>query len=153
MTRKSLGYARTTAATIELLSMSAVDDASDGASDAGVLLPIARTSFATAGSTSTPSPRRRVSPSLLPAGVPPASGSTCPTPPSTPQRENPEISPASLPPTKSVHSPHDDEAKRTNGKMRGGRGRREAWRRALAVVPCACFGYESRGAVRARFKF
>lgn len=39
MTRKSLGCARTTAATTELLSMSAVDDASDGASDAGALLP------------------------------------------------------------------------------------------------------------------
>jgi hypothetical protein len=39
MMRKSLGYSRTTAATTEVLSMSAVDDASDGASDAAVLLP------------------------------------------------------------------------------------------------------------------
>lgn len=38
MTRKSLGGARTTAATTEL-SASAVDDASDGASDAEALLP------------------------------------------------------------------------------------------------------------------
>jgi hypothetical protein len=39
MMQKSLGCARTTTAAIEVLSMSAVDGASDGASDAAVLLP------------------------------------------------------------------------------------------------------------------
>ena len=39
MRRKSLGGARTTAATTELLSASAAEDASDGPSDGGALLP------------------------------------------------------------------------------------------------------------------
>lgn len=113
--------------------------------------PAARTSSATAGSTSAPSRRRRASPSLLPAGAPPASGSTCPTPPSTPQREKkPQISPPSLP-----ISPYCEErallprrrgetAKWANGEVVGG----VPWPlcvRASVTSP--------GGAVRSRFKF